>query len=685
MATIRQTSQWFATKNNAIAVGDYTVETDTGLTKQGTGAYYNNTDYKTVNFDSAGLPLSAGAIPNPSVISITGLIQAGTNITITGVGTITSPYVINSSGGTEGLPTVLGIDPTTNNIPITSPNLQQSLTLDNSVANLRSNNGVDNYSLFMSASSGSCALQINGANVVEFNYRRLDDVAGNPIMNWANNINFPQNTASQIQALDASNNLIGINIGSGVAYNTSTHTLSATGSGGSVTSVAMTTPTGLSISGSPITTSGTLALSLTSGYVIPTTTEETNWNSAYTNRITSAVLPLSITSNAISISQATTSTNGYLSSTDWNTFNNKFSTPSGTTSQYVRGDGTLATFPSIPSGTVTSFGFTNGGGFTGTVSNSTTTPTLALTLQNATTSQSGQLTSTDWNTFNNKQAALGFTPYNSTNPSNYIALTALSATSPIFYNNSTGVISSQAASASQNGYLTSTDWSTFNGKQPAGSYLTANQTITFTPTGDVTGSSSGATSLTPALSIGAGKVVNSMIAAGTIDLTAKVTGVLPIANGGTNASTAAAARTSLGTFTTICFAMSSISATSLVGTTYYGGIIQSNSLNTTANTRNTYFPITGVLIGAIVNFRCTAGTTPTTQGQLYVRLNNTTDYTITTAVDMTVASSVYSTFTLNTTGISGTRGVDYVELKWVNQTGGTAAVAVFCGVQLIFQ
>lgn len=62
------------------------------------------------------------------------------------------------------------------------------------------------------------------------------------------------------------------------------------------------------------------------------------------------------------------------------------------------------------------------------------------------------------------------------------------------------------------------------------SFLTANQSITFTPTGDVTGSVSGATSLTPALTIGAGKVVNSMIAASTIDLTAKVTGLLPDAN-----------------------------------------------------------------------------------------------------------------------------------------------------------
>lgn len=41
--------------------------------------------------------------------------------------------------------------------------------------------------------------------------------------------------------------------------------------------------------------------------------------------IQSASSPLSITSNALSISKANTSTNGYLSSTDWNTFNSKLS------------------------------------------------------------------------------------------------------------------------------------------------------------------------------------------------------------------------------------------------------------------------------------------------------------------------------------------------------------------------
>ena len=53
------------------------------------------------------------------------------------------------------------------------------------------------------------------------------------------------------------------------------------GGGGTVTSVGLSVPTGLSVSGSPITDSGVLAISLTAGYVIPTTTEQSNWNTAF--------------------------------------------------------------------------------------------------------------------------------------------------------------------------------------------------------------------------------------------------------------------------------------------------------------------------------------------------------------------------------------------------------------------
>jgi hypothetical protein len=54
--------------------------------------------------------------------------------------------------------------------------------------------------------------------------------------------------------------------------------------------------------------------------------------------------------------------------------------------------------------------------------------------------------------------ALGYTP---------ISLTSLSATSPLSYNNTTGVFSISQASGSTSGYLSSTDWTTFNNKQNA--------------------------------------------------------------------------------------------------------------------------------------------------------------------------------------------------------------------------
>ena len=54
-------------------------------------------------------------------------------------------------------------------------------------------------------------------------------------------------------------------------------------SGGTVTSVAMSVPTGFEIGGTPITTSGTLALTFASGYSLPTTAKQSNWDTAYTN------------------------------------------------------------------------------------------------------------------------------------------------------------------------------------------------------------------------------------------------------------------------------------------------------------------------------------------------------------------------------------------------------------------
>ena len=64
-----------------------------------------------------------------------------------------------------------------------------------------------------------------------------------------------------------------------------TWTLDTTAYGtGSVTSVGLSVPTGFSVASSPVTTSGTIALSFAAGYSLPTTASQTSWNTAYSER-----------------------------------------------------------------------------------------------------------------------------------------------------------------------------------------------------------------------------------------------------------------------------------------------------------------------------------------------------------------------------------------------------------------
>jgi hypothetical protein len=63
-----------------------------------------------------------------------------------------------------------------------------------------------------------------------------------------------------------------------------TVTIDATGGGGgsgTVTSVALSAPTGFDVSGSPVTASGTLALSFSTGYSLPTNANQANWSTAF--------------------------------------------------------------------------------------------------------------------------------------------------------------------------------------------------------------------------------------------------------------------------------------------------------------------------------------------------------------------------------------------------------------------
>lgn len=54
---------------------------------------------------------------------------------------------------------------------------------------------------------------------------------------------------------------------------------------GTVTSVGLVAPTGFSVTGSPVTTSGNITLSFAAGYSLPTTASQSNWDTAYSERL----------------------------------------------------------------------------------------------------------------------------------------------------------------------------------------------------------------------------------------------------------------------------------------------------------------------------------------------------------------------------------------------------------------
>jgi hypothetical protein len=146
--------------------------------------------------------------------------------------------------------------------------------------------------------------------------------------------------------------------------------------------------------------------------------------------------------------------------------------------------------PGTGNGTVTSV--------TGTLpisSSGGTTPNISITLANATTD--GYLSSTDWNTFNNKQPSGTY-------------VNSVGATSPVASSGgTTPTISMAQANATTDGYLSSTDWTTFNNKG------TGNGSVTSV---DVLGGSTG-------LTTSGGPITTS----GNIT----IAGTLVVSNGGT--------------------------------------------------------------------------------------------------------------------------------------------------------
>ena len=164
-----------------------------------------------------------------------------------------------------------------------------------------------------------------------------------------------------------------VTIGTGVSFVAGT--LSATGSGGTVTAVSVVSSNGFA---------GTSSGGTTPALTLSTSITGLLYGNGTALAATTVSAPLNYSAGTLSIPVATSSANGYLSSTDWTTFNNK-------------GSGTVTSVAALTLGT-------SGTDLTSTVATGTTTPVITLNVPTASASNRGALSSTDWSTFNNKQA-----------------------------------------------------------------------------------------------------------------------------------------------------------------------------------------------------------------------------------------------------------------------------------------
>jgi hypothetical protein len=192
----------------------------------------------------------------------------------------------------------------------------------------------------------------------------------------------------------------------------------------------------------------------------------------------------------INVPTASATNRGALSSADWTTFNGKqpagtYATGSGTASGTNTGDNAVN---SLYSGLVSNA--THTGDVTGSVAltigankvaNSMLAQVATATIKGRATTATGNvedLTAAQVRTLLN--VADGATANTGT-------VTSVTGTAPVVSSGgTTPAISMAAATTSVSGYLTSTDWTTFNSKQPAGTYATGTGSASGANTGDET-------------------------------------------------------------------------------------------------------------------------------------------------------------------------------------------------------
>jgi hypothetical protein len=138
----------------------------------------------------------------------------------------------------------------------------------------------------------------------------------------------------------------------------------------------------------------------------------------------------------------------------------------GTSSQFLKADGSVDS-TAYGTGSVTSVAAltlgTTGTDLSSSVANGTTTPVITLNVPTASASNRGALSAADWTTFNNKTSNTGTV----TSVGLSSATSGVTIGSTPVTTSGTITLAIATASGSQNGLLSSTDWTTFNNKQSA--------------------------------------------------------------------------------------------------------------------------------------------------------------------------------------------------------------------------
>ncbi len=312
---------------------------------------------------------------------------------------------------------------------------------------------------------------------------------------------------------------------------TSTSWISASGSG-TVTSVGVSGSNGIGVSGSPITASGTIALSL--GTITPTSVNGLTL-SALTAGFTIAggttsktlTVPLDASVSGTNTGDQTITLTGDITGTGTGSFVTTIGSSKVTNSM-------LAGSIDLTSKVTGALPIANGG--TGQTSAANAINALLPTQ----TSNSGKVLSTNGTSASWVTANAGTVTSVAVSGSNGIGVSGSPVTSSGTISLSLGTITPTSVNgltlaAQTTGFTiaggTASKTLTVGLDANVSGTNTGDQTITLT--GDITGSGTGSFATT----IGASKVTNSMLA-GSIDLTTKVTGALPIANGGTGQTSA---------------------------------------------------------------------------------------------------------------------------------------------------